>query len=1335
MSIQNVQTKLEATHPALMFPVRLETRYPGGGKIIQIRVIPDVCHLNSHRPGLSDLEAKFGTRYWQLRGEAVRNKGPVEAIFADLASHFGVTRAAWVARETKPLNWNDARPPKKLTPPTITRDERPSTPVAAALLPQAWFAAAFVQGEIRSTAVSRPVNQKIAVAPDFAAEIDPDADALGFMKQQGLEWMFDFRAAFDNGMGIKLPLTPAMRDGVDELIVVGIPRVQKPLDRAAEIEQQLVAHRYTQGLELLRRGTPTNITDGTDGPSQDTDIGSADAAVGPPSVTAYEHELSRPLTAKTGRSASRLATAWGLSADTVLARTRHADDRQLDIAADMRKATWHALEGHFLTGIIAQVTPPAITRKITDLGLKWHRPGGHLPALQIGAQPYGILAVAHPFRGHDDSTMAAQVEQLVSTIERHYLDLTSTPRIEPLPMFDPAAPALSLDDYLANVAKVIASEPNPADLSLRTAEWEKYGLFAQWLFLILLLDIGMTHFPLEQAEFLAADTDTIHGLHAALFNRWGLESDLDNLALPHTPERVQAAEALVDLLNNSIGPAIEERIDLVNVLEHVGRPGADGLYGSDNPTAIDVVFDDESRPWNAPAAAHPGTTADDLADWCTLLADSIGGDPPPAPQTPAPLLWVVLRDACRRAPQNREPALRSALKSLGRNLRGSNENAVADAELTLREILGGASTRLDAWRTVAANMRLATLARKVEGPLRPHISAWGVVTDLRKGLHGRSDGFVPTPSITHAATAAVLRSGWQSVGDEAHNAALSVDLSSDRVQRAVWLTDGIRAGRPLGDLLGARLERRLQDKGLHAAVDVLRATHAAERNIANVTVVDGVCVARAWSDGVAERTPFEQKLHETLDDLVAADPEAAGAFDETLADLDAIGDVSVAQSVHALVQGEYESARASVEAITTGAVNPPMPTMVESTPSFTLVDHLVALVVPEKAAWEAPNNARAAGDPAADRLASTVIADPGDVALLVIAPDEEIVSVSLQQANIFGVGALDIVMDLTAAGTLTGPTRERLIANAGIGFGGDEASVVTRVGDTHRQQAAVWHQVGIVLGEGRPATTADLTPPGLRDAADPHASSTGDDAWHRDLLDRLDRLDDLGDPLIPARTELPRGTIAECETALRARLGPLPLLRSINTPGWLTDTINASEHGVAETADVLDWAGTTGLVRRPLRRLCDVIDGDEAHGAEPWKTVAAQTSGHPDWIATSHPGASGGSNIVLVGPQSSSIKKEVTAVVIDAWNDSAPNQHHTAAAAVHFDQPEGEAPNLILMATVPNADVWDAHGLVFCARAALEQARLRMLGPDGVQGLGQYLPTTFLSADTGTDQE
>ena len=74
-----------------------------------------------------------------------------------------------------------------------------------------------------------------------------------------------------------------------------------------------------------------------------------------------------------------------------------------------------------------------------------------------------------------------------------------------------------------------------------------------------------------------------------------------------------------------------------------------------------------------------------------------------------------------------------------------------------------------------------------------------------------NQGFIHAPSLNHAVTAAILRNGYLSNATPEDPDLLSVNLSSERVRRALIVLDGIRNGQSLAALLGYQLERGLHD--------------------------------------------------------------------------------------------------------------------------------------------------------------------------------------------------------------------------------------------------------------------------------------------------------------------------------------------------------------------------------------------------------------------------------------------------------------------------------------------------------------------------------------------
>ena len=122
-----------------------------------------------------------------------------------------------------------------------------------------------------------------------------------------------------------------------------------------------------------------------------------------------------------------------------------------------------------------------------------------------------------------------------------------------------------------------------------------------------------------------------------------------------------------------------------------------------------------------------------------------------------------------------------------------------ELELRLTESLGLAMHRLDAWIAAYAEQQVDTLRRKT--PTGIQIGGYGWVENLRPDTAGtlQSQGYIHAPSMTHAAAAAVLRSGYSAYSDGTDTSPLSVDLRSDRVRVANWMMDGVRQGQRIND--------------------------------------------------------------------------------------------------------------------------------------------------------------------------------------------------------------------------------------------------------------------------------------------------------------------------------------------------------------------------------------------------------------------------------------------------------------------------------------------------------------------------------------------------------
>jgi hypothetical protein len=308
---------------------------------------------------------------------------------------------------------------------------------------------------------------------------------------------------------------------------------------------------------------------------------------------------------------------------------------------------------------------------------------------------------------------------------------------------------------------------------------------------------------------------------------------------------------------------------------------------------------------------------------------------------------------------HQNPARDRLLAEFLRSLDWLADQPTAALERLCAEALDLSAHRLDAWITSCATRRLWQM-RQSPSPGQPAVTGlqlggYGWVEKLqRRADDGRaSAGYIHAPSLAHAATAAILRSGYLSHQGSSTGDVLAIDLSSERVRHAQWLLDGVRQGQSLGALLGYRFERTLHDLQLDQYIATLRelypltarkltpSTEPVEA-IAATNVVDGLHLLRQWQDGAI---PFGE---ERTDDLVPLperetdDYEALGQALEALEQVvDAASDAVTAESVYQVVQGNPLRAGASLDAIARGEAPPPDLEVVRSARRGTALTHRV----------------------------------------------------------------------------------------------------------------------------------------------------------------------------------------------------------------------------------------------------------------------------------------------------------------------------------------------------------------------------------------------------------
>lgn len=381
-------------------------------------------------------------------------------------------------------------------------------------------------------------------------------------------------------------------------------------------------------------------------------------------------------------------------------------------------------------------------------------------------------------------------------------------------------------------------------------------------------------------------------------------------------------------------------------------------------------------------------------------------------------------------PDEGKPLLRQLLEAVVNDVPESQAGSYADAlatlagrspeeiELRLRETLGLASHRLDAWITGLTSRALAAL--RDEGRDTVRVGGFGWVEHLVPDEAGtrESQGFIHAPSLAHAATAAVLRSGWNAHGSHDPESSMAVDLRSERIRTAAYLLDGVRRGGTLGDLLGCRFERRLHDALVDHFIDDCRRRVLEARGVTSAPrgPVDGLELAELYhGPGVRIDLPDGASFTVLPDQpqTVPARAHLKGALDDLLASMDAVADASVADSLHHLLQGNSDHASATLDSIATGAVPPPRLDGLNTPVTGASVSHRLLVTLGTTAAPAAGwgGSPRSELEPALSAWVASLLGDPAKVRCAVDVAGEQ-VGVSLGDlVKSQGLSPLDAVFE------------------------------------------------------------------------------------------------------------------------------------------------------------------------------------------------------------------------------------------------------------------------------------------------------------------------------------
>jgi hypothetical protein len=864
-----------------------------------------------------------------------------------------------------------------------------------------------------------------------------------------MKWMVDFNEAEAKGMALRITVPPAsLAAGLDSLLVFGVATSLTGTAAAAQLASLLDAHHYTDGLEFLPFGTPTNNTDARRAAAtKDDRLHQRSFAI----EIAFD-----PATLAVQSNALRVGAALGLPANVIPAVLGHigqaSDCHELNMRS-MNVALWQVGWGYYLTnqvGFDGTGLTPGLVAWARDHLATHVRSGGPFPILRCGRQPYGLLPVTsldlwQPGAGEEqvlapDLWLKGLLLKLRDNIWRAHLgDVFRLGRRQSPP------------DPDADLADVMRSDGLSSGYSTRALFGHHY---LQHLRAFLGEDLGSGFIAIQDA------------LASGLLQRLGIvwrprlaRAIAAETAWPVTAPLVQSGEVSPwrNLEPNYIATLVaSHRIDDVIA----ARPDPAATDGG--ASLLQLLLRHALLREIADAAAQIAAGAP-ARDVTALLRDTelvdLVTDAPPT------LTWKRQLDLPAAGIAG-NPTIRQFLETLTSFVTPPAVTALGDFRSSLAHLQGLDSEtlqylmqgtldlsthRLDAWITSFASKRLAAFSTSPGKGV--YVGAYGWVENLRPAppaaavtplpasepgplfTYAGDSGFIHAPSLTHAAAAALLRNAHLGAGGApTPDSPFAIDLSSRRVREAERLLDGLRQGQPLGALLGYRVERMLHDLGLDTFIPPLRglaplaasafaASSATGEAIAANNVVDGLVLFGLWQNnrtGVLQRAPAGA----TADQLTAL-----GRALDALGDaIDGLSDALTAEAAYQIARGNLSRVASTLSAVAQGDAPPPELDVAHPPRSGTPLTHRLLLLLSGppvvNPGWPAAaSSRRARAEPMLNAWASKLLGDAAKVRCTIERLDATGRTAETRKLMLsaLGVAPLDVVYGVDASTSPTQP--------------------------------------------------------------------------------------------------------------------------------------------------------------------------------------------------------------------------------------------------------------------------------------------------------------------------
>ena len=1319
------------SYPLLMLPVGIETRIEGVGasRTLRIRIMPDQLHVIKDDDGLTKAEEAAAARFWATyqRGKDGKQRQNLTALIQVV----GARRVGHVIDATAPYASDH-------TIDEIKQDTPPRPYLTA--LPYRWIAVGYTERGFGFLRKGRTINGAAAGKLEVGATgfADQMKDTFnGIPVSAGNRWMVDYNDALDRGMAIDVPLTGRLNNAgrLTSLVVFGVTNTSDPKLAQTVMERLFESHERNEGIAFLEQGVPTNNTAGAQTPwaYSDRDVDHLLAHIAKQSEDAEKRRASAD-EASTNRTI--FTRALGLTDIPALQRAAQGASTERDLARAMNTVLFEPTVGNFARNLL----PPKDVDHVDLTKLReWFvsnvTGGAPLPTLRIGNAPYGLLPVTPLPRSIYSLDRAETLDTFIKNCIVRVRDVWLE-GLENVPLLDPNAvdqsnnPTDPRTDIDA-IPSVLASAPHPARFFSRKVTDgadETVPAYNSLVSQITRADVIMLEIVKNRSRAFnrAKDIDAQLVVWAMIRldvnNRRGVTAEWKKLQTKN-----------VDAVLAALGK-VEQRQRPLKDLE---LPLFQGAIGPEMSRLLTTGSDKATKSLEYLELVEPKDLSARLLQLSKSAREGVGVKQAYASKD---VFTHLVFHSLAQLPPDHAVEVADALELLAKN-------ATADQILRMvRETLGVASHRLDAWYTSLASQRLANLRAAPGYETGVFLGGYGFLNDLDLTPKPRqSSGFIHAPSVPSAATAAVVRSGWLAHGGEEKGSLAAVDAGSARVRLAHQMLDGIRNGQSVGSLLGYRFERDLREGPVpapHLIRDIRLAVMEAQKRTGNAdSPVDGKALLDLVRNGALSKS-------EALED--AGVQSALGRMEAVF---DAVHDIALFEGTHSATQGQSEHARAVFEAVNQGTQLPPEFRAQRTTVDGTTIDHRVMIALP--AVGDQPQQASGWHSGLRDQLTPDL---ERWVRGLLPAADEVgfMLGTTVLTLAALELSALDFVfLADDNPSELSGPLRALAAKSLSTSF----EKTLALPADVARSNTRLnLEEVQLLAGEIRsmfdvavPLAATHLSPRGQAGSEDQISAID-----HEELLDLRSKFstaldsDDimalarfgLVDPqpqqvlvngtqrLEQVENAVTHGTAGDVAALLFGRR--IPILTPFQPPKNSAKAFDVTfDSDLATPDEAAQWLEQMGRLRPNIGALT-TADFLASLMGQPALTLQVGQDIRPNkekWVAMHPPSTDtkGRLSVLAVTTAEEEVFSDrIVGFMLDQWSETVPSRDQMTGAAFHYDAPSTRPPQSLLLTTMPR-DITDMHmrDVAHVLFDTLQFAAIRMVQPEDLADFGSVLPTLF----------